>query len=139
MNLQELATAMAYELPVTICILNNGFLGMVRQMQELFYDNRYASTCLGWKKSCERNCSDPGKKCPPYTPDFVKLAESYGAVGVRVFDQEQMMAAFDRAAENKHCPTVIEFVLDPRELVLPMIKNGATVDQMIVTAPTYTD
>lgn len=138
MNLQELATAMAYELPVTVCILNNGFLGMVRQMQELFYDKRYASTCLGWKKSCERNCSDPGKKCPPYTPDFVKLAESYGALGIRVFDKEQMAAAFDRAAENKNCPTVIEFILDPRELVLPMIKNGATVDQMIVTAPEYT-
>ncbi len=135
MNMQELATAMAYELPITVCILNNSYLGMVRQMQHLFYDKRFSKTCLCWRKSCEKRCGDISEKCPPYLPDFVKLAESYGTLGIRVFDQEQMESAFDQAAAHKTGPTLIEFVIDPNELVLPMIMNGGTVDQMIVDYP----
>lgn len=81
MNSQEIATAVIQELPITICILNNGYLGMVRQWQDLFYDKAYAGTCLRRRKSCEHHCDGDFSKCPPYTPDFVKLAESYGAQG----------------------------------------------------------
>lgn len=84
MNIQEMATAVAQELPITICILNNGYLGNVRQWQELFFNKRYSSTCLRYRKSCNHDCQNPDKCCPKYTPDFVKLAESYEALGIRV-------------------------------------------------------
>ena len=84
MNIQELATAVVYELPVIVCILNNGYLGNVRQWQEMFYDRHYSSTCMRWRKSCPAACSKPSEGCPEYTPDFVRLAESYGAKGIRV-------------------------------------------------------
>ena len=84
MNIQEMATAIVYELPITICILNNGYLGNVRQWQEMFFDKHYSSTCMRYRKSCIANCNTPTECCPEYTPDFVKLAESYGAKGIRV-------------------------------------------------------
>lgn len=93
MNLQELATAMCQELPITICVLNNYYLGMVRQMQQLFYGKRYGITCLRRRRSCPPNCKGPNSACPPYEPDFVKLAESYGAHGIRVTEQKQVEAA----------------------------------------------
>ena len=75
---------MSEEVPITVCILNNYYLGMVRQMQELFYNKRYSATCLRRRRSCPKECKGPNKMCPPYEPDFVKLAESYGAHGIRV-------------------------------------------------------
>ena len=89
MNIQEMATAVVYELPIIICILNNGYLGNVRQWQEMFYDRRYSSTCMRYRKSCEIGCNTPNHCCPEYTPDFIRLAESYGAtaIGVEALDQ----------------------------------------------------
>ena len=84
MNIQELATAVHEGLPVIVAVLNNGYLGMVRQWQELFFDRRYSSVCLMRNGRCPRDCSTPGDQCPPYVPDFVKLAEAYGAAGIRV-------------------------------------------------------
>lgn len=84
MNEQELATAVCEELPVVICILNNSYLGNVRQWQEMFYGGRYSCTCLKKRRSCAQWCSSPSAQCPPYIPDFVKLAESYGIEGIRV-------------------------------------------------------
>ena len=81
MNIQELATAVMNKLPVVVAILNNGYLGMVRQWQELFFDKRYASTCLMQDGSCTVDCSDPREDCPIYIPDFVKLAEAFGVKG----------------------------------------------------------
>ena len=75
MNIQELATATKYDLPVKIIILNNGYLGMVRQWQELFYDHRYEGTCLVRKEECPEDCYEPGSHCPVYIPDFVKVAD----------------------------------------------------------------
>ena len=84
MNIQEMATAVALELPLVLCVFNNGYLGNVRQWQELFFNKRYSSTCLRYRRSCERNCTKKDTCCPKYTPDFVKLAESYDAYGIRV-------------------------------------------------------
>ena len=80
MNVQEMATAVAYELPVIICIFNNGYLGNVRQWQEMFFDRHYSSTCIQRRKSCPLPCNSPGENCPDYIPDFIKLAGSYGNV-----------------------------------------------------------
>ncbi|MFA9377927.1 MAG: biosynthetic-type acetolactate synthase large subunit [Lachnotalea sp.] len=132
MNIQEMATAVTCELPITFCIFNNTYLGMVRQVQHLFYDKRYASTCLCSRKSCEKNCLDKNKKCPPYSPDFVKLADSYNAKGIRVFNAEDIEKAFIEAKENKDGPTIIEFMIEPSELVLPMVPNGNALNDMIM-------
>lgn len=93
MNIQEMATAVAYELPMILCILNNGYLGNVRQWQELFYDRHYSCTCMQRRRSCPANCSQPGEDCPAYTPDFKKLAESYGAYGILVQKEDEIKEA----------------------------------------------
>lgn len=132
MNIQEMATAVSYELPVTLVILNNGYLGNVRQWQELFFNKRYSSTCLRYRRSCNRDCMNPDKCCPKYTPNFVKLAESYDAVGIRVTNEEELRAAFTKARENKNDPTVIEAYIDPAANVFPMVPGGKSLDQMIM-------
>lgn len=132
MNLQELATAMCEKTPVVICILNNSYLGMVRQMQQLFYGKRYEITCLRRQKGCPDGCKGPGEDCPPYRPDFVKLAESYGAHGIRVTDQNDVIPALSQAKEWKDAPTVIEFLIASDELVLPMVKGGNPMSKMIL-------
>ena len=132
MNIQEMATAVSYELPVTLVILNNGYLGNVRQWQELFFNKRYSSTCLRYRRSCNRDCMNPDKCCPKYTPNFVKLAESYDAVGIRVTNEEELRAAFTKARENKNGPTVIEAYIDPAANVFPMVPGGKSLDQMIM-------
>ena len=100
MNIQEMATAVVYELPLIICILNNGYLGNVRQWQQMFYDKRYSSTCMRYRKSCPIACNQPYEDCPPYTPDFIKVAESYGAYGIRVEKAEQIEQALICAKQN---------------------------------------
>ena len=132
MNIQELATAMCEELPVILCVFNNSYLGMVRQWQKLFYGKRYSMTCLRKCKECEGKCGTPGFECPPYHPDFVKLAESYGAKGLRVFNRDEVEKAFEEARENKNAPTLIEFILDPEDMVYPMIQPGGTLEEMIM-------
>ena len=132
MNIQELATAVVQELPVIVCILNNGYLGNVRQWQQMFYNNRYSSTCLKYRKRCKAGCTGPGKTCPVYTPDFVKLAESYGAFGIRVTSKEEVEAAFKRALKNDLAPTLIEFIIEPEENVLPIVPPGSQLSEMIM-------
>ncbi len=132
MNIQEFATAVSEELPLILCVFNNNYLGMVRQWQKLFYGKRYSMTCLRARKSCEGKCGTPECECPPYTPDFVKLAESYGAQGIRVFRPEEIEEAFEQARKNTKTPTLIEFIMDPEELVYPMIKPGGTLEEMLM-------
>lgn len=132
MNIQEMATAVVYELPIIICILNNGYLGNVRQWQEMFYDRRYVSTCMRYRRSCETDCNNPHQECPEYTPDFVRLAESYGAKGIRVAKAEEINAAFERARENTKVPTVIEFIIDREANVMPIVPPGNALDEMIL-------
>ena len=132
MNIQELATAVLQELPLVLCVFNNTYLGMVRQWQKLFYGKRYSMTCLRAGKACEGKCGTPECECPPYTPDFLKLAESYGAKGIRVFKPEEIKGAFEAAKANTKGPTLIEFIIDPEELVYPMIKPGGTLEEMLM-------
>lgn len=131
MNIQELATAVVYELPIVVCILNNGYLGNVRQWQEMFYQRRYSCTCMRYRRSCENRCSDPGEKCPAYTPDFVRLAQSYGAYGIRVDKDSEICEALARAKENTKIPTVIEFMIEREANVLPIVPPGRELSDMI--------
>ena len=132
MNLQEMATAVVYELPIVICILNNGYLGNVRQWQEMFYNRRYSSTCMRYRRSCETGCNRPDRDCPQYTPDFIRLAESYGAKGIRVTKAEDIKAAFESARKNTKAPTVIEFIIDREANVMPIVPPGNPLTDMIL-------
>ena len=132
MNIQEMATAVVYELPIIICILNNGYLGNVRQWQEMFYDRRYSSTCMRYRKSCEIGCNTPNHCCPEYTPDFIRLAESYGAKGIRVTKPADIKDALISAKQNTKAPTVIEFIIDREINVMPIIPPGSSLNDMIL-------
>ncbi len=132
MNIQEMATAIVYELPVIICILNNGYLGNVRQWQEMFFDKIYSSTCLRYRKSCPSTCNTPSARCPEYTPDFIRLAESYGANAIRVQRFDDIKTALEKAKATKKVPTVIEFIIEPEENVLPIVPPGNPLSDMIM-------
>ena len=129
MNIQEFATAVLEELPLILCVFNNDYLGMVRQWQKLFYGKRYGMTNMRAGALYRRT---NGEQMPEYTPDFVKLAESYGAKGLRVTKKEEIAAAFEDAKKNTKVPTLIEFILDPEDQVYPMIQPGGTLEQMIM-------
>ena len=113
MNIQELATAVQYRIPVKVVILNNGTLGMVRQWQELFFDGNYSQTCL------------------PRIPDFVKLAEAYGAKGFRATKPEEVPEVLRKgfAADG---PVLIDVITDPDEMVYPMVPAGAGLTEMLL-------
>ncbi len=132
MNIQEMATAIVEGAPIIICVFNNYYLGMVRQMQQLFYGKRYAATCLRRRVGCPKNCKGPNPSCPPYTPDFMKIAESYGAHGIRVAREEEIQSALDEARGFKDAPTIIEFMIATEEIVLPMVKGGNPMSEMIL-------
>lgn len=132
MNIQELATAVALELPLILIVFNNGYLGNVRQWQELFFNKRYSSTCLKYRKSCERDCQNKDKCCPKYSPDFVKLAESYDAYGIRIFHEDEIKKAFDYALEHKKGPTIIECIIEREANVFPMVPGGSKLDEQIM-------
>lgn len=129
MNIQEMATAVLEELPLITCIFNNQSLGMVRQWQKLFYGKRYGMTnmCSG----AEDRKTD-GQSFHPFTPDFVKLAESYGAKGIRVYTPDEIAPAFEAARKETKVPTIIEFMIDPEEMVYPMLKPGGTLKEMLM-------
>ncbi|MEG1716032.1 MAG: biosynthetic-type acetolactate synthase large subunit [Lachnospiraceae bacterium] len=132
MNIQEFATAVGQELPLILCVFNNYKLGMVRQMQKLFFGKRYQSTCLCARKSCIGQCGNSDYSCPPYTPDFIKLAESYGAKGIRVTETEEIQGALAEARMHLGTPTLIEFMIDSEDMVLPMVKGGSSLEDMIL-------
>ena len=103
-----------------------------RQMQQLFYGKRYSAVCLRKRRSCPANCKGPNEACPPYTPDFVALAESYGAHGIRVDLEEHIQEYKNKARTYKDAPTVIEFLISSDEIVLPMVKGGNPMSEMIL-------
>jgi len=112
MNIQELTTVVSYKLPVKVAILNNRFLGMVRQWQDLFFKKRRSGVDL------ERD------------PDFVKVAEAFGATGIRITQKEEVKPAIERAIETPG-PVFMDFIVDREENVLPMVPAGAPIDEMI--------
>ena len=131
MNEQELATAVCQELPIVIIILNNSYLGNVRQWQEMFFGGRYSCTCLRKRKSCETWCSDPNAACPPYIPDFLKLAESYGIEGIRVTKREEIKGALERAKAKKNAPILIECIIEREANILPIVPGGNPLSEMV--------
>ena len=133
MNMQELATAMIYHVPVTVVLLNNHYLGMVQQMQHYFYGKRYALTCLRKDDTCPYDCKGAGEQCPKdYYPDFVKWAESYQAHAIRVTKEEEIVPALRQAKENKDAPTIVEFIVSSDNRILPMVKGGNPMTEMIL-------
>ncbi|MCR5784425.1 MAG: biosynthetic-type acetolactate synthase large subunit [Eubacterium sp.] len=132
MNMQEMATSIVEGAPVTVILLNNAYLGMVRQMQQMFYGKRYVHTSL----KLHGEDIDPNAKLDAekheYVPDFIKWAESYGALGIRVTEREDVKSALEKAKANKDTTTVIEFIIEPEEVVLPMVKGGSALDNMIL-------
>lgn len=132
MNIQEFATAMHYHLPVTLVVINNGYLGNVRQWQQLFYDKRYACTNLLMNESAivTRDMIDNDEF--EYAPDFVKLAEAYGAQGIRVTKAEELEAAFTKADAFKKGPTLIECIVPTELNVLPMVPAGKSLSDMLL-------
>ena len=115
---QELATAVCGDLPVKVVILNNGYLGMIRQWQDLFYNERFCHSCL-------RHASGD------YYPDFVKLADAYGAVGMRISDPQELRSKLEEAFAIPR-PVVIDVIVDEREKVFPMVPSGAAISDMLV-------
>ncbi len=130
MNSQEIATAVLEELPIISCIFNNNNLGMVRQWQKLFYGKRYSMTCLRSGAACRGKCGEV--ECPTYTPQFQKLAEAYGAKGLHVTKKEEIEPAFREAMKSTKTPYIIEFDIDPEDLVYPMVKPNGTLEELIM-------
>lgn len=130
MNIQELGTAVAERLPVIVAILNNRYLGMVRQWQEAFYEKRYSGTCLNRTVECPPNCPEPDV-CPPYAPDFVKLAQAYGAVGIRIDEPSEIRPALAEAARTRDRPVFLDFRISREANVWPMVPAGAGIDEMM--------
>lgn len=117
MTLQELAPAVEHKLPVKICLMNNKYLGMVRQWQELFWNGRYSGVDLSVQ------------------PDFVKLAEAYGAVGLRVEKMSEVDDTIKKALDVTDRPTLIDFRIYREENVFPMIPAGQSIEEMMVNRP----
>jgi acetolactate synthase-1/2/3 large subunit len=117
MNIQELATAVINKLPVKVAILNNRYLGMVRQWQELFFKERYSHT-----------------KLDESVPDFVKIAEAYGAVGLRATKPGEVEPVLKEAFKTKRT-VFMDFVVDWKEKVFPMVPPGAPINQMLFEEP----
>jgi acetolactate synthase, large subunit (EC 2.2.1.6) len=113
MNIQEMATAVQHGLPIKIAILNNGYLGMVRQWQELFYDRRYSHTHMNT------------------APDFIKLAEAYGAVGLRAVKPDEVVPLIQKALSTPRL-VIMDFVVEPEECVYPMVPSGSPINKMLL-------
>ena len=113
MCLQEMTTAVENNLPVKVAILNNQYLGMVRQWQQLFYEKNYCSTCL------------------KIAPDFVKLAEAYGALGLRAHKPDEVEAVIREGFASPK-PVIMDFVVNPEECVYPMVPAGAAMTEMLL-------
>jgi len=129
MNIQELATISINKIPVKVVILNNSYLGMVRQWQDLFYGKRYSSTCLRKGRFCD-GCTDPRQCDKAYIPDFVSLAKAYGIEAFRAKDPSEIEAVLRKGIEVDG-PAVMEFMVAPEENVFPMVPAGKSLDEIL--------
>lgn len=128
MNFQELVVAVEHDLPIVVVILNNGYLGMVRQWQEMFYKKEYSAVRLG--QNLRAKNEQIKDSTHPYLPDFVKMAEAHGAVGLRVTEKHEVGSALRKAFALKR-PVVIECITKPDENVYPMVPPGASLSEMV--------
>lgn len=124
MNIQELATAVVNKVNVVVCILNNSYLGLVRQWQQMFYKNRYSAVQL---------CTQPNKPGACGVPDFVKVAQAYGAEGYRVVKKKDVVPTLIKALKVRGKPVILDFVVEQEENVLPMVPAGASLDEIITS------
>ncbi|MCL2183615.1 MAG: biosynthetic-type acetolactate synthase large subunit [Chitinispirillia bacterium] len=129
MNIQELATISINQIPVKLIILNNAYLGMVRQWQDLFYGKRYSSTCLRKGRDCA-GCSDPSQCKKLYTPNFVDLARAYGIEAFRAESPADVEKTL-RAGMAVDGPAVMEFIVAQEENVYPMVPAGKSLDEIL--------
>jgi acetolactate synthase I/II/III large subunit len=118
MVMQELATAVCDNFPVKVVILNNGFLGMIRQWQDLFYEKRLCHSCL-------RHASGE------YFPDFVKLADAFGTIGIRIKEPSELRAKLTEAFAIPK-PVLIDVIVADDEKVFPMVPAGAAISEMLI-------
>ncbi|MCX7727579.1 MAG: thiamine pyrophosphate-dependent enzyme, partial [Chitinispirillaceae bacterium] len=131
MNIQELATISNNNIPVKIVILNNGYLGMVRQWQDLFYNKRYSYTCLRGGKGCERDrCVGPSKCNKRYIPDFIELAKSYCIPAFRGTHPDEIEEILKKGI-NMEGPVLMEFFVSKEENVFPMVPAGRPIDEIL--------
>jgi acetolactate synthase I/II/III large subunit len=117
MTFQELAAAVQHGIPVVFCVINNGYLGMVRQWQHLFYDDRLSQVAL-----------------PQDLPDLMKLADAYQMPGFRIERVEDLEATLAEAHAITDQPILVEFRVDPDEMVFPMVPSGASNDEILESA-----
>lgn len=130
MNIQELATLSLNKIPVKIVILNNGYLGMVRQWQELFYRKRYSSTCLRGGRFCKDTCPGPDKCNRKYIPDFVALAKSYDVPAFRIENVKDLIPVLSKGIATDG-PVLIEVIVSAEENVFPMVPAGKPIDDIL--------
>ena len=119
MNIQELMTCVDYKIPVKIAVINNGYLGMVRQWQEKLFDKHYSQT-------------------PITSPDYVKLAEAYGVLGIRVTKEEEIEPALEKAIAYDG-PVILDFVVEPFEMVYPWVLAGKPLNEVLLSNETGKD
>ncbi|MCK4530501.1 MAG: biosynthetic-type acetolactate synthase large subunit [Candidatus Marinimicrobia bacterium] len=132
MNIQELATCAINNIPVKAIILNNQYLGMVRQWQDLFWNKRYSKVCLKQTPNCPPNCQGPNPDCPEvYRPDFVKVAEANGVKGLRASSVEELDTVLKEGFAHPG-PVVIECIVRKEENVYPMVPGGKPIDEILL-------
>ncbi|HCS13378.1 MAG TPA: acetolactate synthase 3 large subunit, partial [Zetaproteobacteria bacterium] len=115
MNIQELSTCKQFHLPIKVILLNNGYLGMVRQWQEMFYESRYSQSYFD------------------SLPDFVKMAETYGGTGIRVDSLEELSPALDKALASHDQFIILDVAVSKEENVFPMVPAGAALNEMVLS------
>ncbi len=130
MNIQELATISNYQIPVKIAIMNNMYLGMVRQWQELFFKRRYSFTCLGRHKDCPVQCPGPGPQCPELIPNFKKIADAYNIKGYIIEHPKDVKPVLKEALSLKE-PVIMDFRIAQEENVFPMVPAGQPISKML--------
>ncbi len=131
MNMQELTTCALNDIGVKIILLNNEYLGMVRQWQEFFWNKNYSKTCLKQDKNCPRECHGPGKHCRKlYLPDFVKLAEACGVYAMRTDKAAEVDDMLKKGFARKG-PVLMEFMIKKTENVYPMVPAGKSIDDIL--------
>ena len=113
MNIQELMTCVDYKIPVKIAVINNGYLGMVRQWQEKLFNKHYSQT-------------------PISSPDYVKLAEAYGVLGLRITEESKIDSALDEAIAYDG-PVIMDFIVEPFEMVYPWVLAGKPLNEVLLS------
>ncbi|KXS48489.1 MULTISPECIES: biosynthetic-type acetolactate synthase large subunit [Halanaerobium] len=133
MNMQDMATIAKQNLPINIAIFNNKQLGMIRQLQEVYQNKNYFSTCLRKDVSCPPDCSAGGENCPEeMIPDFVKLAEAFSNFNaIRIEKVEDIRPAIEEAV-NSPKPYLLDFIMEEEETMFPMVVDGDSLDEMLL-------